>query len=450
MGKVSRPIVSPSELPARALEDPSPLAPGWTWLASLALHACIVALCGWIAFRSMQARGARPAPLAWKADSVVSVELPAFAEGALSSDQRVDLVGDPPQVSGGDTIARVDIGASGRGGDLTVDKPAIHLSDRDERLRLSAELLSRLDRDQTHRIRSSKERASWEDRRATTHPSELTFIASGEAALMERRPLAAVDPSRGALRARTASAEGGSLGAPDPVGAGDVHSALGGARLGMRDSSPGPGVSHEAPGEDHRASAAVAHARPDVALGPVAVLAAERSRVRDDVDAEQEVATILRALVHGSTAGGLPGDGRGGSGGGGDPGAGSDKGAGSHPQPLGDGASDWFDINTSDPRLVPYFRHVQARIEPLWADAFPRSALLDLKQGTVILEFTIAEDGTVRVAWPPLRPSGFDEFDRNCANAIRKASPFDPIPRELGRTSLRIRAPFVASSPIVH
>jgi outer membrane biosynthesis protein TonB len=51
-----------------------------------------------------------------------------------------------------------------------------------------------------------------------------------------------------------------------------------------------------------------------------------------------------------------------------------------------------------------------------------------------------------------VRPSGIDEFDRNCADAIRRASPFGPIPaalRDLGRTSLRIRAPFVAKNPIV-
>jgi TonB family protein len=189
--------------------------------------------------------------------------------------------------------------------------------------------------------------------------------------------------------------------------------------------------------------------RPDVTRGPIAVQAAERGKIRDDVDAEQEVATVLRALVHGSTAGGAPGMDRGGSSLGGDPGAGGDRGPGSHPDPLGDGSSDWFDINTSDPRLVPYFRRVHARIEPLWADAFPKSAMLDLKQGTVILEFTIAEDGTAKVAWPPLRPSGIEEFDRNCADAIRKAGPFEAIPKELARSSLRIRAPFVASSPIV-
>jgi TonB family protein len=95
---------------------------------------------------------------------------------------------------------------------------------------------------------------------------------------------------------------------------------------------------------------------------------------------------------------------------------------------------------------------LHGKIDPLWANAFPRSALLELKQGTVILEFTVAADGGVRVSWPPLRPSGIDEFDRNCAEAIRRAGPFAPLPATLldgGRTRLRIRAPFTATNPIV-
>jgi TonB family protein len=434
----------------RAAGDVSPLAHGWTWLASLAVHGALVAVCGWIAFRTMHRHdvvlpGALPEP-----DAVVAIELPPFADGTLLSERPPDVRGDPPQRSGGAVVPRIDTGSSGLGGEATVDQAAIHLSDVDERLRLSTELLSRLDRDQTQRVRSSTARASWEDRRSTTHPAELTFVASGEGERAERRAVSPSDPSRGAMLARPASARGGSLGTPDPVGDDDSRWAVGGRQSGSADSAPGRGVRDGHPGDDHRASAAVAHMRPDVALGPVAVQAADRSRVRDDVDAEQEVSTVLRALVHGSTAGGQLGAGRGGSGGGGDPGAGGERGAGSHPQPLGDGLSDWFDINTTDPRLVPYFRHLHARIEPLWADAFPRSAILELKQGTVILEFTVAQDGTAHVAWPPLRPSGIDEFDRNCAEAIRRAGPFEPIPRELGRASLRIRAPFVASSAIVH
>jgi TonB family protein len=74
--------------------------------------------------------------------------------------------------------------------------------------------------------------------------------------------------------------------------------------------------------------------------------------------------------------------------------------------------------------------------------------MLNLQQGTVILEFTVFSDGHAVVQWPPLRPSGIDEFDRNCAAAIRRAAPYPPIPTALGST-LRIRSPFVASNPVV-
>ncbi len=107
---------------------------------------------------------------------------------------------------------------------------------------------------------------------------------------------------------------------------------------------------------------------------------------------------------------------------------------------------DWF---TSDPNLVPYFRKIHAKVDPLWANAFPKSAMAELKQGTVILSFTIASNGVATVQWPPARPSGIDEFDKNCADAIRRASPFEPIPASLGRTTLHIRAPFIAKNPIV-
>jgi TonB family protein len=157
----------------------------------------------------------------------------------------------------------------------------------------------------------------------------------------------------------------------------------------------------------------------------------------------------VQSLVHASTAGGAFGDGIGGTSGGGDPGAGGGPTAGSHPRPIGPGDGDWFDLESNDPRLVDYFRKIHRKVDPLWANAFPKSAMLELKQGMVILEFTIDSDGTAHVVWPPVRPSGIDEFDRNCADALRRAKNFGPLPASLGRTQLRVRAPFVAMNPIV-
>ena len=49
----------------------------------------------------------------------------------------------------------------------------------------------------------------------------------------------------------------------------------------------------------------------------------------------------------------------------------------------------------------------------------------------------------------PVRMSGIPEFDRNCADAIRRASPLPPMPSNLGRATVRIIMSFVATNPIV-
>lgn len=407
-----------------------------------------------LAYRTLEARAHETEPPnAAVALTPVTVELPPVAAGTLTADVELEPEGVPPTPAGGSRVPRIDTGEVGRGGSGHVPSPAIHLDDRDEELRLSPDLASRLDRDQQQRLHTARDRASWEDRRATTHPMELVFLASGTGDRQERRAIAPSDPSRGARSARSASLSGGDPGAaPAPLG--DDPTLLsrrdGSDRAGARDASPGVGVTDGRAGADHRASADVAKGRPSVTLAAVSIPATQHGRERDDVDTDQEVATTVQALVHASTAGGLPGEGNGGVGGGGDPGAGgANQAIGSHPSPLGTGDGDWFDLNSTDPRLFAYFRRIHAKVDPLWVNAFPKSAMLELKQGTVIFEVTIAQDGSARVTWPPMRPSGIDEFDRNCYAALKKASPFDPLPRELGRSSLHIRAPFVAENPII-
>jgi TonB family protein len=380
----------------------------------------------------------------------IAIEPPAMGDGVATAEELPEPDGVPPQITAGDVTPRPDTGASGRGGETASRAAAINLADADDRLRLSPELLSRVDRDQVQRMRVGRLRRAWEDRRATTHPAELTFVATGPGMVRERRPAASTNPARGALEAPRPGVNGSTIGAErssaEPSG---DDARAGGALAGAGAAAPGLGLPSAAPGHDHRRSVRLGTARPSVMAARVSVPAAMRDRPQDDVDSEQEVATTVRALVHASTAGGVAGDGIGGALGGPASGAGGVRGEGSLSRPLGLGEGDVYDYWTSDPRLLPYFRSIHARIDPLWANAFPRSALLELKQGTVILDFTVFADGHASVDWPPVRPSGVDEFDRNCAEAIRRASPFGPIPRELGLTVLRIRAPFVASNPIV-
>ena len=424
---------------------------GATIAASVGVHVVLAAGAFWVAMSNLhpdpELLVEPAAPPAAIASSTFAIELPVVGDGVRIDQGRVDPTGDPPRIAGGETVARLDTGTAGTGGDPSARTRALNLADRDEQMRLSPDLVSRLDRDQLQRLRVARVRQSWEDRRSTTHPTELTLIVTGPGTVLERRPDSLAAPSRGVLQSPSPSVRGGEIGGPGDEGEGD-HPA-GGAQLGSPSSEPGAGLLDARPGLDHRSSAPIASARPDVTPGPVAVPARDPARPRDDLDSDQEVATTVRSLVHASTAGGAQGEGRGGNGGGGDPGAGASEGTGSHARQLGVGEGDVFEYWTSDPRLVSYFRMLHARIDPLWAHAFPRSALLELRQGTVILVFTVLADGRVTVQWPPVRPSGVDEFDRNCAEAIRRAAPLPPIPRELGVSSLTIRAPFIASNPAV-
>jgi TonB family protein len=422
----------------------------WTWVASIAVHAGFFGGGAWVAYRTLAAQKSEPLRPVEPDVTLASivVELPTvLADGPPSDERAPDPVGIVPDPHGGNAVARVDDGASGTGGDATASQQAINLSDADERLRLSPDLVSRLDRDQLQRLFVARVRQSWEDRRSTPKPTTLTFLASGPGTLEQRRPIAS-DPSRGALSAPLPGVLGAGLGSPQSDDGEDARTALGGARLGAAFASPGLGVARGLPGVDHRMSAAVASGRPDVAPAPVAVNAAEKGRPKDDVDTDQEVATTVQSIVQASAAGGLKGIGRGGSGGGGDPGAGAKSGTGSRSGPLGDGDGTTFDISSSDPRLALWLRQIKAKVDPLWANAFPKSAILDLKQGMVIIAFTVFENGSVAVNGA-VRPSGIPEFDRNCADAIRRAAPFPPIPASYGRSSVHITFRFTANNPMV-
>ena len=355
-------------------------------------HVTLLSVAGAIAYHFTQARERREAESRTPAGAdAIAIELPMFAEGTLVTDHEVVPEGEVPVAHGGSTIARVDTGTLGRGGS-SAGARAINLAALDEELSLSPDLISRLDRDQHQRLKTTaKPRTTREDRRATTNPMELTFLATGTGEHQERRPRAISDPSRGSLIApRPPSVVGGHAGTRESDAVEGPGATAGADRRGQLTASPGVGVRAGEAGTHHDAAARIAQGRPSVAEGPPTITASLRGEV--------------------------------------------------------------FDWYTNDPMLLPYFRQIHAKVDPLWRDAFPRSALLELKQGTVIIEFTIAADGSVRVSWPPARPSGIDEFDKNCADAIRRAGPFAPIPaalREMGRSSLRIRAPFVAKNPIV-
>jgi len=371
---------------------------GWTWAVSIAAHVGAVAGFGWLALRPL-GHPAPPAPPRVSGEGTIAVELPGVAEGTLLADRVADPTGDAPKYSGGANAAQLDQKKVGRGGEATASEHATNLSDQDERFHRTQDLENRLDHDQQQRLRTGRERASWEDRRSSKDPMQLTFLASGDGARAERRDPSAFDPSRGGARSEAASVRGGAVGERDRVdGANEAGATLGAERDGVLASAPGLGVHDGRIGKDHRSGAHVMRARPDVVLAAVSIPAMRRGRPRDDIDSDQEVSRTIRSLVHASTAAGAPGEGTGGTTGGGDPGEGGRSGPGTSTRPLGPNDDAWWDLDTTDSRLVPYFRRLHARLDPLWRHAFPLSAALDLRQGTVIFAVTIAADGGGLVA----------------------------------------------------
>ena len=186
---------------------------GWIWGASILVHVGVAAVVTVLAHRTLAAREAEEeAQKQALSQEPIPIDLPPAALGNVASDAIEDRRGDTPIVTGGASVARLDTGNVGRGGDSTAAVPATNLSDRDERLHLSPDAVSHLDRDQIQRLRTAQTRASWEDRRATTNPMELTFLATGLGDRDERRRDFAADPSRGAKKSALASKLGGALG----------------------------------------------------------------------------------------------------------------------------------------------------------------------------------------------------------------------------------------------
>ncbi|HKQ68639.1 MAG TPA: energy transducer TonB [Polyangiaceae bacterium] len=437
-----------------ALLPRPPLVGAGSIVASLLVHGVLVAAgallvsVGWTKPDLLAMDRARAFDV-----KVEPIALPALQLGSTNQ----DAVGSPSEAlpmvpGGGEPLARPDVTRRGRGGSDRADSPALNLSDRDEGLTLSRDVTSRLDREQIQRLATSRERQSYEDRRSTTHPMELVFLASGLGRLEERRPVAALNPNRGALRADAPSVLGSLPGAaPAEPGAPESPHASGsggGALAGREHPSPGLGVLASSPGPDHRRSAAVALGRPLVTKAAPSVPAEHAGRPADTVDSEQEVASAIQSLVHASTAGGRPTGGPGGQDGPGPAGSDGSDGPGSRARPFGGGAGPFTGLSDSDPRISGYQRGVLAKIYPLWENAFPKSAALEGKQGRAIIALQIYADGhvaDVKVA----RPSGFPEFDENVRMAVLRAAPFAPFPSNLPASSMRWSITFDANNPVV-
>jgi TonB family protein len=422
------------------------------WALSFVVHAALIGGGAALALRSLsveRAQALRALTFSLPNETLVQIELPEVAEGSIAK-TTTEASPDPAPAprGGGEAMPRPDMGHAGRGGTDTAERAAINLADRDDGLLLSREVASRFDRSQIQRIKSARERASREDWRASREPMQLTFLASGKDGFgqPERRTPAAFDPSAGARESGAALRAGTALGGGEnPAGFGEAAHDLGSPNEGAEHATAGLGVRDGAPGWDHRDSARVPLARPMVPEGTPSIPAQTQGKPKDNVDGEQEVATMVESLVHASTAGGAAGNGPGGQQGAGATGSGGVHGQGSVANAMGTGRGSGVDVDPRDKRRNLYLRQVIAKVYPLYS--LPKWAALEGMQGTAIVSFTILADGSVtgvRVS----RSSGIAEYDENCRQAVLHAAPYPPLPSELG-TSLRWSMPLEARNPAV-
>ncbi len=422
------------------------------WVLSFVVHAGLIGGGAAVVAHSLTAEHAsvaRALTFGVPTEPIVEIELPEVAEGSVAK-TATEATPEPQPAprGGGEAMPRPDMGYPGKGGTDTAARPAINLADRDDGLLLSREVASRFDRSQIQRLKSARERQSREDWRASREPMELTFLASGKDSFgqPERRAPSAFDPSAGArdsgLALRAGTALGGREGQP---GIGEPAHDVGSPNEGAERASAGLGVRDGAPGWDHRDAARVPLARPMVPEGTPSIPAQNQGRPRDNVDSEQEVATMMQSLVHASTAGGLAGNGPGGQRGAGATGSGGTRGQGSVANAMGTGKGSGVDVDPRDRRRNLYLRQVIAKIKPLYS--MPREAALEGKQGTAIISFAVQSDGSVRGA-RVARSSGIPEYDENCRQAVLKAAPYPPPPAEDG-APYPIAAPLEVRNPVV-
>lgn len=421
---------------------------------SVALHALTLGAGALLLSRSLaQRRPSRAVPHSVEVTLTgTHIDLPRMAMGGSASARPQPREPDHQKVvaelGGGHRVPRPDMRRAGHGGTDQVSQRALNLADSNDGLTLDRDLLNRPHLSQVQRLHTGRDRRSLDDRRATPHPMQLTFLATGAGDTPLRRPSARLDPSLGIRTGDRARSQGGVPGSADTPSAGRGRMLEpGAAEAGGRERELAQGTPTGAQGHDHRMSASVMLARPMVRRARAAVPAPVRGRPADNVNSSQAVASRVASLIQASTAGGQPGVGPGGQDGPGPSGNKGSSGAGSRSAAAGNGAGPLLDVGR-DPRALGYFRSIKARVDPYWKKAFPDWAIAEGRGGLAVVAFTVLHNGSV-VHVHLVRRSGVDEFDQNVLRAVRLAGPFGKPPAILGRGPIALKLVFDAvNSPV--
>ena len=80
---------------------------------------------------------------------------------------------------------------------------------------------------------------------------------------------------------------------------------------------------------------------------------------------------------------------------------------------------------------------------------FPRALALRLEQGETVLRFVVLPDGNLGDAIQIVKSSGFAEFDQEAVDAVRRASPFGPMPDPARARSLLVKLLVAFPNPVI-
>lgn len=402
-----------------------------------------------------------------------------------------------PEPGGRESVHNIDARDRGKGGDARGAHYVIRLLPRASGISLSDAPMNTVDSSQAQRIETAPDRASLEDRRATPHPDDQPFLASGSGLHPQRRPVALRDAQPGAAHRRSPaqrnllptgdeSATSTSLPAiADPINSGSRgtggQSATGpgepnlagpshahastqlepnGAeaaptREGQSEplaeqSVPGPGIVGGL-GTRARLAANVAHGRPPVDEARAATTTESRDeRVRDDRSSELLVASPRQSVVESTERVGIePTPGAGGIDAGGAAGTGGGEREGGRAFALGPGRGSWDVLDTGSERYRTWLLRLKRGIERQLE--FPRARAVAMDQGVSVYSLSVRRDGSLASRPRLVRSSGFDDFDDAARSAIDRCLPFARLPEDLvpARPTIEVLVPVEFVNPMV-
>ena len=97
-------------------------------------------------------------------------------------------------------------------------------------------------------------------------------------------------------------------------------------------------------------------------------------------------------------------------------------------------------LNAPEIQYISYFASIKRKIELVWQ--YPQEAVNAGLQGELTVDFVIGRTGALESV-ELLQGSGYKILDEEALGSIRKAAPYNPIPKQYGIPNLRIRAHFI-------